>query len=84
MVVNILLIDELHTCDSSRYWIQHSYQERFNSGKSPENIDKEFIRRWVKETYKDPYDLNINIEIPDSLKLELGKKYLILEDLITN
>ena len=80
----IVLIDEVHTPDSSRYWIQHSYQERFNAGKSPENIDKEFIRRWVKETYKDPYDLNINIEIPDSLKLELGKKYLILEDLITN
>ncbi|KAH9756383.1 phosphoribosylaminoimidazole-succinocarboxamide synthase [Citrus sinensis] len=37
---SILLIDEVHTPDSSRYWIAHSYEERFQSGLEPENVDK--------------------------------------------
>ena len=33
---NIILIDELHTCDSSRNWIEKNYIDRFNSGMEPE------------------------------------------------
>ncbi|WP_029408948.1 phosphoribosylaminoimidazolesuccinocarboxamide synthase [Treponema pedis] len=40
----ILLIDEVHTPDSSRYWKLESYEERLHKGKEPENFDKEFIR----------------------------------------
>lgn len=40
----ILLIDEVHTPDSSRYWKLDSYQERLKAEKEPENFDKEFIR----------------------------------------
>ena len=43
---NIVLIDEIHTPDSSRYWIAETYQERMNSGLEPQNIDKEFLRLW--------------------------------------
>ncbi|CAM8973068.1 unnamed protein product [Rhodiola kirilowii] len=45
----ILLIDEVHTPDSSRYWIADSYEERFQKGLEPENVDKEFLRLWFKE-----------------------------------
>lgn len=81
---NILLVDELHTPDSSRYWIKHSYNERFNNDKEPESIDKEIIRKWIKSNYNDPYDLNENICVPDHLRSELSSKYLQLYELITN
>lgn len=42
----ILLIDEVHTPDSSRYWIASSYESRFQQGLNPENIDKDIIRNW--------------------------------------
>ena len=50
----------------------------------PDSIDKEIIRKWVKNKYKDPYDLNIEINIPDELRLELSSKYIQLLMLITS
>lgn len=41
----IMLIDEVHTPDSSRFWKADSYTERFTAGDEPVNFDKEFIRR---------------------------------------
>ena len=41
----LTLADEIHTPDSSRYWLKESYQERFNSNQDPEMLDKEFVRR---------------------------------------
>ncbi|EOA12153.1 hypothetical protein CARUB_v100039422mg, partial [Capsella rubella] len=37
---SILLIDEIHTPDSSRHWLASSYEERFQKGLEPENVDK--------------------------------------------
>ena len=48
---NIYLLDEIHTPDSSRFWLKDSYEQRFSEGKEPENIDKEFLRLWFKEQY---------------------------------
>ena len=42
--VNILLIDEVHTLDSSRYWLASSYNERIATGLEPDKKDKEFLR----------------------------------------
>src|SRR5439155_9697944 len=53
----ILLADEIHTPDSSRYWFAASYPERFAKGEAPESFDKDFVRRWVAarcDPYKDP------------------------------
>jgi phosphoribosylaminoimidazole-succinocarboxamide synthase len=41
----LLLIDEVHTPDSSRYWVAGSYQDRVGSGQEPESLDKEIVRR---------------------------------------
>ncbi|MEZ4607532.1 MAG: phosphoribosylaminoimidazolesuccinocarboxamide synthase [Deinococcales bacterium] len=41
---DLVLIDEVHTPDSSRFWRLDSYQSRFEMGQEPENFDKEFIR----------------------------------------
>tara|TARA_R100001163_G_C5068488_1_gene208923 strand:+ start:11872 stop:13977 length:2106 start_codon:yes stop_codon:yes gene_type:complete len=60
----IVLIDEVFTPDSSRYWVASSYKERFLIGQSPERLDKDLIREWVASRC-DPYDTNIDIpEIP--------------------
>src|SRR5262249_27144638 len=43
----IVRADEVHTPDSSRYWLAASYPERFAAGAPPDTLDKDFIRRWV-------------------------------------
>ena len=45
----LMLIDEIHTPDSSRFWIKKTYSQRFKKGLEPENFDKEFMRLWFKE-----------------------------------
>lgn len=42
----LMLIDEIHTPDSSRFWIKKTYLPRFKKGLEPENFDKEFLRLW--------------------------------------
>ena len=54
----IILIDEVHTCDSSRYWLKDSYADRFANGAEPEKLDKDCVRDWVKSNC-DPYKDNI-------------------------
>src|SRR4051794_7156777 len=53
----VVLADEIHTPDSSRYWFAESYQHRFASGEPPDSFDKDFLRRWVAarvDPYRDP------------------------------
>jgi phosphoribosylaminoimidazole-succinocarboxamide synthase len=45
----IMLIDEVHTPDSSRFWVADTYPERASAGLEPENFDKEFLRLWYAE-----------------------------------
>jgi phosphoribosylaminoimidazole-succinocarboxamide synthase len=45
----ILLIDEIHTPDSSRYFYQEGYAERQAKGESQKQLSKEFVRRWLIE-----------------------------------
>jgi len=53
----IVLADEIHTPDSSRYWRQASYQSRFEAGQRPDSFDKDVVRSWVAarcDPYTDP------------------------------
>ena len=45
----LILIDEIHTPDSSRFWLKSTYKERFKKGEEVENYDKELMRIWFKE-----------------------------------
>ena len=45
----VAIVDEVHTPDSSRFWLAESYQTRFDSGQEPENFDKELLRLWMRE-----------------------------------
>lgn len=78
----ITLIDEIHTPDSSRYWIAGTYEERFAAGKEPENIDKEFLRLWFRD-HCDPYKDKILPKAPDDLIVELSSRYIRLFEMIT-
>ncbi|KAH6796082.1 hypothetical protein C2S51_037068 [Perilla frutescens var. frutescens] len=67
----VLLIDEVHTPDSSRYWIADSYEDRFLRGLEPENIDKEFLRLWFKDNCN-PYEDEVLPAAPEELVSELS------------
>ena len=49
----LVLIDEIHTPDSSRYWQRESYAARFAADEEPQYFDKEFLRLWFRE-HSDP------------------------------
>jgi phosphoribosylaminoimidazole-succinocarboxamide synthase len=77
----ILLADEIHTPDSSRYWFQASYEKRFATGERPESFDKDFVRTWVTarcNPYKEPIP-----EIPRDIILEAARIYIEAYEMIT-
>ncbi|MEX2249135.1 MAG: phosphoribosylaminoimidazolesuccinocarboxamide synthase [Parvibaculum sp.] len=77
----IVLADEIHTPDSSRYWLAESYPARFAAGAPPESFDKDFVRNWVAarcDPYHDPIP-----EIPETLILETAAVYIRAFEAIT-
>jgi len=79
---NIMLIDEIHTPDSSRYWIGETYADRFAKEQEPQNIDKEFLRLWFVDNC-DPYNDETLPDAPDDLVIELARRYIMLYEIIT-
>jgi phosphoribosylaminoimidazole-succinocarboxamide synthase len=77
----IVLADEVHTPDSSRYWLLASYSARFAAGEPPDTLDKDFIRRWVAARC-DPYKDQIP-EIPPDVILEAAARYVNLYEQLT-
>jgi phosphoribosylaminoimidazole-succinocarboxamide synthase len=71
---SIMLADEIHTPDSSRYWHRASYQSRFEAGQRPDSFDKDFVRSWVAERC-DPYADEIP-EIPQDLIIGTAAVYV--------
>lgn len=77
----IILADEIHTPDSSRYWIADSYEKAFADGTRPASFDKDFVRSWVGERC-DPYKDEIP-EIPQDLIEATSKVYIQAFEAIT-
>ncbi len=77
----IVLADEIHTPDSSRYWIADSYPESFKSGTRPASFDKDFIRAWVTERC-DPYKEPVP-DIPAELVEQTSQVYIQACEAIT-
>lgn len=76
----LLVIDEIHTQDSSRFWILDSYDNRFEKDEEPEILDKEIFRGWLMETYPEIFpDIKPDEDIPpisEDIKVELAKRYM--------
>lgn len=77
----ILLADEIHTPDSSRYWIAEGYDAAFASGSRPPSFDKDVIRAWVAERC-DPYTDPIP-EIPADMIEKTSAVYIEAFERIT-
>lgn len=78
----IIVVDEIHTPDSSRYWLANSYAERIAQELEPENIDKEFLRLWFAK-HCDPYKDEILPQAPQELVESLSSRYIQLYEMIT-
>ena len=78
----IMLADEIHTPDSSRYWFAESYPERFARGERPESFDKDLVRNWVAERC-DPYREPIP-DIPAQLITQVSEAYVQAFETITD
>ena len=79
----LTIADEVHTPDSSRYWMADSYEERFASGKEPESLDKEFFRLWLREQGFEYGDKSTWPEITDDVRIMLALKYIDLFEKVT-
>ena len=70
----IVLADEIHTPDSSRYWFAETYPRRVAAGAPPDSFDKDFLRRWVAarcDPYRDPIP-----PIPPEIIAEAARIYI--------
>lgn len=77
----IVLADEIHTPDSSRFWRADTYEARFAAGQRPDSFDKDFVRAWVAERC-DPYNDPIP-EIPADLIARTSAVYIEAFEAIT-
>jgi phosphoribosylaminoimidazole-succinocarboxamide synthase len=77
----VIVADEIHTPDSSRYWLADSYAERFAAGEDPETLDKDFLRRWII-TRCDPYREPVP-SIPAETLVEFAERYVMLFERVT-
>ena len=71
---NILLVDECHTPDSSRYWLLDTYHAKLEAGQEPDNFDKEMLRLWFRKNCN-PYDDEVLPTAPVELVEELSRRY---------
>lgn len=78
---NIVVIDEIHTPDSSRFWFSSTYDERFSRGEDPESFDKEYVRRYLAGLgFKGDGPIPA---IPDEVRVEAARRYIEAYERIT-
>lgn len=77
----VLLIDEVHTPDSSRFWKADSYAARFEAGDEPENFDKEFVRlAYAAQDYRGEGE---PLTMPDVLWIQASERYITIFEMLT-
>ncbi len=70
----IIVIDEIHTADSSRFWNADTYGEAFASGSDPKSFDKDYVRRWLgSQGYTGDGPVPT---IPDDVRVEAAARYI--------
>ena len=77
----LIVIDEIHTPDSSRYWVAKEYETRFNNGESQLMLDKENIRQWLIE--KGFSGEGIPPELSEEIRTTLAERYVELYRTLT-
>ena len=77
---NVTLADEVHTPDSSRFWVLDSYADRHANGEEPVSLDKEFLRLWLRD--KGISDTHIP-ELDDDIRIQVAERYIDLFQRVT-
>ncbi len=77
----IVVIDEIHTPDSSRYWYLDTYEQAMSQGRDPQALDKEYVRRWLADQgYRDDGEPPA---LPDEVRCEAARRYIEAYERIT-
>lgn len=79
----LVLIDEIHTPDSSRFWFLHSYHQLFNQDKDPKQLDKEYVRQWLIKERNFMGEGKIP-SLTDKVKIEASRRYIEVYEQITD
>ncbi len=79
---NIVLADEVHTPDSSRYWYADSYESTMADGSDPKALDKEYVRRWLVSEHGYKGD-GPPPELPDDVRCEAAARYIEAYETLT-
>ncbi len=78
---SVMLIDEVHTPDSSRFWQEETYDECFAGGREPENFDKEFVRiAYAEKGYRGDGEIPA---MPDDLWAAASTRYITIYEILT-
>ena len=80
---NLVLIDEIHTPDSSRYFYQDSYEENFNNDKPQKQLSKEFFRQWLIENGFFGKEGQTLPEITNETVIDVSNRYIELYEGLT-
>ncbi len=78
----LVVIDEIHTPDSSRYWYADDYEARLAAGEEPRSLDKEYVRRWLSGEAKWSGDGPPPV-MPDEVRVEAARRYIASFELVT-
>ena len=81
--IKIILIDEIHTPDSSRYFYAEGYQERFEKGEAQKQLSKEFVREWLMENGFQGKDGQKVPEMTPAIVQSISDRYIELFENIT-
>jgi phosphoribosylaminoimidazole-succinocarboxamide synthase len=77
----VVLIDEVHSPDSSRFWKADTYGARFSVGKDPDNFDKEFVRiAYAEKGYRGDGEIP---SMPDELWASASERYIQIYEMLT-
>ena len=78
----LVVIDEIHTPDSSRYWYADDYEARLARGEEPRSLDKEYVRRWLANEARWSGDGPPPV-MPDDVRVEAARRYIAAFELVT-
>lgn len=79
----IMLIDEVHTPDSSRYFYSKSYEQRLKEGLKQKQLSKEFIREWLMDHDFQGLEGQTLPDLPDSFRIQVYERYSELYEILT-
>lgn len=78
-----VLIDEVHTPDSSRYYYREGYEERLAAGEPQRQLSKEFVREWLMDHGFQGGDSETIPDMPDDFRVQVSKRYIELYERVT-